>query len=48
MDDQGHLQTLARLSRLLAKDHFLDDLRAAEDAAGVHRLVAEHEQEVLS
>ena len=40
VDDQGHLRTLARLSRLLADGDFLKELRRAEDAACAHRLIA--------
>ncbi len=44
-DDQVHLRTLARLSRLLSTDGFLAGIRAAADAAealaGISRLEAE-------
>jgi len=38
LDDRGHLRTLARLSRLLASDDFLGQLRAASDAREVREL----------
>lgn len=38
-DDQGHLRTLARLSRMLAEGDFLDQLRAAESAAEAAELI---------
>jgi PTS system nitrogen regulatory IIA component len=43
VDDTGHLRVLARLSRLLAAPGFLDELRRAEDAAGVRQLIADRE-----
>lgn len=37
-DDRGHLQTLARLSRLLNSPDFVSELRAVPDAASVREL----------
>jgi len=42
-DDQRHLRVLARISRLIADGSLLEGIRAAENAAEVHRLVVEHE-----
>ncbi|HEV3416070.1 MAG TPA: PTS sugar transporter subunit IIA [Pirellulales bacterium] len=39
VEDRGHLQTLARLSRLVGNASFLADLRAAADARTVHELI---------
>lgn len=47
-DDQGHLRTLARLSRMLADDGFLQDLRHAESAAGAVELIAAREQAIAN
>ncbi|MBX3412320.1 MAG: PTS sugar transporter subunit IIA [Pirellulales bacterium] len=44
VDDQGHLRTLARLSRLIADPALLADLRAAPDAVTVREIIAEREQ----
>jgi PTS system nitrogen regulatory IIA component len=46
-DDQGHLRTLARLSRLLNDAAFLEGLRCSQDAAGVHAFVAYREAELF-
>lgn len=46
IDDRQHLQALARLSRLIGTPGFLDDLRAAGDAAAAHRLIVECEQKL--
>ena len=43
-DDQGHLQTLARLSRLITSADFLPAIRAAESAAAVHAVITEHDE----
>lgn len=47
IDDRGHLQTLARLSRLIAAPDFLDSLRAAPDARSA-REVIEHAELALA
>ncbi len=44
LDDRGHLQTLARLSRILAAPGFLDALRQASDPSTAHRLTAQTER----
>lgn len=44
VDDTGHLRTLARLSRLLTQNDFLDELRATGDPQTVRDLIAEREQ----
>lgn len=43
-DDAGHLRTLARLSRFVGEPQFLENLRRARDAVGVHRAIEDHEQ----
>jgi PTS system nitrogen regulatory IIA component len=45
-DDRGHLQTLARLSRLLGSQEFLDELRQVSDAVSVHELFERAESEL--
>jgi nitrogen PTS system EIIA component len=44
VDDRGHLQTLARLSRLIASPDFLPALRAAPDAIAMHETIERAEQ----
>jgi PTS system nitrogen regulatory IIA component len=44
VDDRGHLQVLARLSRLLGDASFVEALRAASDAQAVHDVFASREQ----
>src|SRR5438477_4581251 len=46
-DDRTHLQVLARLSRLLLRPGFVDELRAAETAADTWQLLAHAERELL-
>ncbi|HLJ98101.1 MAG TPA: PTS sugar transporter subunit IIA [Gemmataceae bacterium] len=46
-DDRTHLQVLARLSRLLLRPGFVDELRAAETAADTWQLLANAERELL-
>lgn len=41
--DHEHLRILARLSRVINDQEFLASLRAAEDAATLHRLIRERE-----
>ena len=43
VDDRGHLQTLARLARVLGSPDVLSALRQAENAGAVQRLLAEAE-----
>jgi PTS system nitrogen regulatory IIA component len=42
-DDRGHLQTLARLSRMVTAPNFLGDLRCAPDAKSAHQLFVDME-----
>jgi PTS system nitrogen regulatory IIA component len=44
VDDSQHLRTLARLSRLIATEGFLDALRAAQDPRDVLRATRQFEQ----
>lgn len=44
VDDQSHLRTLARLSRLIGDPALLADLRAATDAASAREIILEREQ----
>jgi PTS system nitrogen regulatory IIA component len=46
-DDRTHLQVLARLSRLLLRPTFVDDLRAAETAAASREVIVTAEEELL-
>jgi PTS system nitrogen regulatory IIA component len=46
VDDSQHLRTLARLSRLLSAEGFLDSLRAAGDASEVLALIRRHEDDL--
>jgi PTS system nitrogen regulatory IIA component len=43
-EDRGHLRTLARLSRILTVDGFVESLRAAPDARAARDLILETEQ----
>ena len=45
-DDRTHLRTLARLSRIIAADDFVDALRAAGDANEIHALIRDREAEI--
>ena len=45
-EDRMHLRTLARLSRMITGDEFLDSLRSASDAGEVHERIAAREAEV--
>lgn len=47
IDDQGHLRTLARLSRLLNDTMFLDGLRCSEDARSLHDWLALREADLF-
>ena len=42
--EQQHLQTLARLSRIIAVPEFLDELRRCDHAATAHQLIREIDQ----
>jgi PTS system nitrogen regulatory IIA component len=46
-DDRTHLRVLARLTRLLQRPGFLEDLRAAEAAAETYELFSAAERELL-
>jgi PTS system nitrogen regulatory IIA component len=48
VDDRGHLQTLARLSRLISSAGFLDALRQAPDPAAAHQLIVETEAKLAN
>ncbi len=41
VDDRGHLQSLARLSRVITAPDVLDELRAATNPQTAHRLIVE-------
>jgi nitrogen PTS system EIIA component len=47
-DDGTHLRVLARLSRLLLRPGFLDDLRAAETVADTWEIIAAAERDLLA
>jgi PTS system nitrogen regulatory IIA component len=47
-DDGTHLRVLARLSRLLLRPGFLEDLRAAEKVADTWDLIASAERDLLA
>jgi PTS system nitrogen regulatory IIA component len=46
VEDRGHLQTLARLSRLIGNAEFLAALRASIDGRDAHELIARAEAEL--
>jgi nitrogen PTS system EIIA component len=46
VDETGHLRVLARLSRMLASDSFINQLRAAESADAVLEVVHQREAEL--
>lgn len=46
-DDQVHLRTLARLSRLLSNSRFLEGIRAADDAVAAHAWITQLEEELF-
>jgi PTS system nitrogen regulatory IIA component len=47
-DDRTHLRVLARLSRLILRPGFLDELRAAETSAEALRIIREAEAALLT
>jgi PTS system nitrogen regulatory IIA component len=47
-DDRTHLRTLARLSRLLLREGFIAELRAAETPAAAFRLIESAEQDLIA
>ena len=48
IDDKGHLRALARISRLLMNDSFVDELRHAADAATALDIIRTHEAQLDS
>jgi PTS system nitrogen regulatory IIA component len=46
-DDRTHLRILARLTRLLQRPGFLEDLRGAETVADTLELIRSAEQELV-
>jgi PTS system nitrogen regulatory IIA component len=47
-DDRTHLRVLARLSRLLLRPNFVEELRAAETPADAWQLIHDAERELLA
>jgi nitrogen PTS system EIIA component len=47
-DDQTHLRVLARLTRLLLREGFLDELRAGETPAEAYETIVSAERELLN
>lgn len=47
IDDRSHLQTLARISRLLVNETFLDDLRACGGPTDAYACVAGYEEKLF-
>jgi PTS system nitrogen regulatory IIA component len=47
-DDQTHLRVLARLTRLLLREGFLDELRAVETPAEAYEIIVAAERELLN
>jgi PTS system nitrogen regulatory IIA component len=45
-EDRGHLRTLARLSRMLATQGFIETLRAAPDAKAARQLFVDTEEKM--
>ena len=45
VEDRGHLQTLARISRLIQDSELLADIRAADDSQSVHDLITARDSE---
>ncbi len=46
-EDRSHLRTLARLSRILSRPTFLEQLREAETEADIRQLIAQEETDTL-
>jgi PTS system nitrogen regulatory IIA component len=46
-DDRTHLRVLARLTRLLTRPDFLDELRAAETPADAYRVITAAEEQLM-
>src|SRR5262249_58507724 len=47
-DERTHLHVLARLSRLMLRPGFLDELRAAQTVSQSHQVIAEAEQQLIA
>jgi nitrogen PTS system EIIA component len=47
-DDQTHLRALARLTRLLLREGFVDELRGTETAAEAYETIMSAERELLA
>ena len=47
-DDRTHLRVLARLSRLLLRPGFIDELRATETSAETFQLIDSAERDLLA
>lgn len=47
-DDAGHLQVLARLSRLIGDSNLLAAIRSAADAEAVHKAMSQFERDMLA
>ena len=46
VEDRGHLQVLARLSRLLAATGFLDELRSVANPSEARRMVVDYDAQL--
>jgi PTS system nitrogen regulatory IIA component len=46
VDDRGHLRTLARLSRIVADNSFLTDVRQAETGTEIHQTLTDFEKQL--
>jgi PTS system nitrogen regulatory IIA component len=46
-DQPTHLRVLARISRLMLRPGFIDELRAAQTAAETHHLIDSAERELI-
>jgi PTS system nitrogen regulatory IIA component len=47
-DDKTHLRVLARIARLLLRDNFLAEIRAAETPADSLRIIRDAESQLLA
>ena len=47
-DERTHLHILARLSRMMLRPGFLDELRAAQTVSETYRLIAETERDLIA
>ena len=46
VSDRGHLRTLARLTRLLMAEGFLDEMRSADSPQAIYQLICEAEDQL--